>query len=164
MNVLSRTLAVRSASTCPAATSVIVRRATRSTLWAGHARLNQVMLKQSPPIFTLKSSCLIWQLSDGMTCGFVILSEISPDPSSLFCVLQVLCPPSTSPIDTKWGRLQWTAGSTSVWFPSWRTSWLWTWTCLTRWSSGLTCPWRKFTGLKDSETFLIRVCVLVKDK
>lgn len=47
MNVTTRTFAVRSASTCLAATSVIVRRAIWWTLWARHARLSQVMFERT---------------------------------------------------------------------------------------------------------------------
>lgn len=64
----------------------------------------------------------------------------------LLCLHQAQCPPCTSPSNTRWGSWQWTAASTCVWSHSWRTQWLSTWICQTRWSSGLTCLWRKSTG------------------
>lgn len=69
MNVLSRTPAVRFASTCPAAISAIVRRATRSTRWPRRARLNQVTSERKP-VLTLKSR--IWLIM--LTCRFLVLS------------------------------------------------------------------------------------------
>ena len=48
MNALIRTPAVRFASTCPAATSAIVRKATKSTRWPRRARLNRVTFERKP--------------------------------------------------------------------------------------------------------------------
>lgn len=128
MNVLRQTAALRSASTCLAATSVTARRATRSTLRPKHARLNQVMfpLKTCFPETTDKQQ--------------------NPDWTLLLGLLQAPSPPCTSPTDMMWGSWLWTAVSTSGSSHSWKTQWLWTWICQTRWSSGLTYRWRKSTG------------------
>lgn len=91
MNVLSRTLAVRSASTCLAATSATVRKATRSTLWARHARLSQVTFERLPySELTLKSRCLVWQFRDCMTYRFVTPSPLFSSASSRHCAHAVL--------------------------------------------------------------------------
>lgn len=73
MNVMCRTLAVRSASTCLAATSATVRRVMRLTLWARHARLRQVR-------FDRKTALFLSFLLDSWVCmtyRFVILSPLS---------------------------------------------------------------------------------------
>lgn len=133
MNVLSQTLAVRSASTCPAATSATVRVAMRLTLQPKHAKLNQVILdrKAVPAEYLL--------IRD--TFRYIVLYE-----NLSFLLLQVLFPPCTSPTNMRWGKWRWIAASTSVWSHNWKMQLLWIWTCPTRWSSGLTCLRRKSTG------------------
>lgn len=138
MNVQSPTLAVRSASTCLAATSVTVWRATRLTPRARHARLNQVTFQgKSVRTQYLRNIDRLHPLQIWITVF-----------SFLLYVLQALCPHCTSPTDMRWGRWQWTGESMNVWSRSWKMWWLWTLTCKTKWSSGLTCFWRKSTGKK----------------
>lgn len=74
MNVMCRTLAVRSVSTCLAATSATVRRAMRLTPLARHARLRQVWQKDCPSSeLFLKFAFLVGQLSlhDPQICNTV---------------------------------------------------------------------------------------------